>query len=42
MECDLCALKKSNGETRRRNERSCGKFILRAMYGRDTLELVPW
>ena len=47
IECNLCALKKPNGETRRRNKRSCGKYILRAMYARDTLEQAypgkyPW
>ena len=47
IECNLCALKKPNGETRRRNKRSCGKCILRAMYARDTLEQAypgkyPW
>ena len=31
-----------HGETRRRNKRSCGKSILRAMYARDTLEQAPW
>ena len=38
IECNLCALKTPNGETRRRNKRSCGKCILRVMYARDTLE----
>ena len=45
IECDLCALKKPNGETRRRNKRSCGKCILRAMHARDTLKYpgkYPW
>ena len=42
LECNLCALKKPHGETRRRNKRSCGKCILRDMYARDTLEQAPW
>ena len=42
IECNLCALKKPHGETRRRIKRSCGKSILRAMYARDTLEQAPW
>ena len=42
IECNLCALKKPHGETRRRNKRSCGKCILRDMYARGIPEQAPW